>query len=283
MPEAVTTTHEHAAHPALQHHFENMEQQREAGTLGMWVFLVTEIMFFGGMFLAYTLYRYKYPDAFAAASNHLDIKLGAINTVVLIVSSFTMAMAVFSTQVGRRRSIDHFSDPDDGPGRWRFSVSKPSSIATKYNDHLIPGQLIPGHPFNPEVAKHGDTDPHKLHLPEGAIGQTCRDVLLDLFRDDRHARAAHDHRRGIMLVILIMAWRGKFSPEYHAPVEISGLVLALCRYRLDLSVSVAVSAGTALGRTLRTGYARRWRAFRLPILETVYWPARKYGRQTIDD
>ena len=57
---------------ALQHHFENMEQQREAGTLGMWVFLVTEIMFFGGMFLAYTLYRTKFPAAFASASNHLD-------------------------------------------------------------------------------------------------------------------------------------------------------------------------------------------------------------------
>src|SRR6185436_10862538 len=98
------TTAEVHGHRALQHHFENMEQQREAGTLGMWVFLVTEMMFFGGMFLAYTLYRYKYPAAFAAASNHLDIKLGAINTAVLIVSSFTMAMAVFSTQVGKRKN-----------------------------------------------------------------------------------------------------------------------------------------------------------------------------------
>src|SRR5512132_4009859 len=102
MPEGLATTHEHHAHPALQHHVENMEQQREAGTLGMWVFLVTEIMFFGGMFLACTLYRYNDPGAFAAASNHVDIKLGAINTVVLIVSSFTMAMAVFSTQIGKR-------------------------------------------------------------------------------------------------------------------------------------------------------------------------------------
>jgi cytochrome c oxidase subunit 3 len=91
------------ASSALQHHFENMEQQREAGTLGMWVFLVTEIMFFGGMFLAYTLYRAQYPAAFVSASNHLDITLGAVNTGVLIVSSFTMAMAVWSTQVGRNR------------------------------------------------------------------------------------------------------------------------------------------------------------------------------------
>src|ERR1700741_2080367 len=91
-------------HRALQHHFENMEQQREAGTLGMWVFLVAEIMFFGGMFLAYTLYRSKFPAGFASASNHLDITLGAVNTGVLILSSFTMAMAVYFTQVGRNRT-----------------------------------------------------------------------------------------------------------------------------------------------------------------------------------
>src|SRR5258706_13339872 len=102
MAEGLATTHEHPAHhAALQHHFENMEQQREAGTLGMWVFLVTEIMFFGGMFLAYTLYRYQYPVAVATASNHLDIRLGAINTGVLIVSSLTMAMAVYTTQIGK--------------------------------------------------------------------------------------------------------------------------------------------------------------------------------------
>src|SRR6266516_5759392 len=104
LAEGYVATEQTHSHPALQHHFENMEQQREAGTLGMWVFLVTEIMFFGGMFMAYTLYRYEYPEAFATASNHLDIKLGAINTVVLIFSSFTMAMAVFFTQVGKRRN-----------------------------------------------------------------------------------------------------------------------------------------------------------------------------------
>ncbi|MEO7971599.1 MAG: cytochrome c oxidase subunit 3, partial [bacterium] len=93
-----------ASHPALQHHFENLEQQREAASLGMWVFLVTEIMFFGGMFFAYTLYRTKYPAAFASASNHLSLPLGAINTAVLIFSSFTMALAVYSAQTGKRRN-----------------------------------------------------------------------------------------------------------------------------------------------------------------------------------
>src|SRR5438874_3734104 len=138
MTEGLATTHDAAAaHSALQHHFENMEQQREAGTLGMWVFLVTEIMFFGGMFLAYTIYRYKYPEAFAAASNHLDIRLGAINTVVLIVSSFTMAMAVFSTQVGKRRNSIIFLLMTFVLGATFLGI-KAVEYHDKYRDHLIP-------------------------------------------------------------------------------------------------------------------------------------------------
>src|SRR6476646_7133921 len=101
--EATTAAETHHGHPSLQHHFANMEQQREAGTLGMWVFLVTELMFFGGMFLAYSLYRSMYPASFASASTHLDLKLGALNTGVLILSSFTMALAVYFTQIGNRR------------------------------------------------------------------------------------------------------------------------------------------------------------------------------------
>src|SRR6187431_279973 len=94
--------HAHAHHPRLQHHFYNMDQQLEASTLGMWIFLVTEIMFFGGLFMAYIVYRAAYPDAWAAGSNHLNVPLGALNTAVLIISSLTMALAVRSAQVGSR-------------------------------------------------------------------------------------------------------------------------------------------------------------------------------------
>ena len=223
MPEVLTTTHEHAtAHRALQHHFENMEQQREAGTLGMWVFLVTEIMFFGGMFLAYTLYRYKYPEAFASASNHLDIRLGAINTVVLIVSSFTMAMAVFSTQVGKRRNsiICLLLTMVLGAA---FLGIKAVEYRDKYEDRLIPGQLIPGHPFTPEVAKPGDTDKHKLHLEPGATVKNV-ELFYWIYFAMTGMHALHMIiGLGIMTVILIMAVRRRFGPEYHAPVEISGL------------------------------------------------------------
>src|SRR5438270_2703719 len=85
-----------------------MEQQREAGTLGMWWFLLTEIMFFGGMFLAYTLYRHLYFDAFAAGSNVLNIWWGAFNTAVLIASSLTMALAVFHAQTGNNKKVVFF-------------------------------------------------------------------------------------------------------------------------------------------------------------------------------
>src|SRR5688572_11618693 len=91
-------SHPHPHHPKLQHHFDDMAQQAEASTLGMWVFLVTEIMFFGGLFMAYLVYRYKSPEGFAEASNHLNVIWGAANTVVLIVSSLTMAMAVRAAQ-----------------------------------------------------------------------------------------------------------------------------------------------------------------------------------------
>ena len=214
MPEGLATTHAHPAHPALQHHFENMEQQREAGTLGMWVFLVTEIMFFGGMFLAYTLYRYKYPEAFAAASNHLDIRLGAINTVVLIISSFTMAMAVFSTQIGKRRNSIIFIVMTMALGL-AFLVIKAFEYHSKYVDNLIPGTLIPGRPFNPNL--------HEMHWPAGvAPGNLQMFYVIYFAMTGMHAL----HMLiglGILTVILIMAWRGRFSPEYHAPVEISGL------------------------------------------------------------
>ena len=87
---------------ALAHQFDSLEQQTEASTLGMWVFLVTEVLFFGGLFATYAVYRAFYPAAFAAASHELDILLGGINTAVLITSSLTMALAVRSANAPGR-------------------------------------------------------------------------------------------------------------------------------------------------------------------------------------
>ena len=215
---------EHAEHhPALQHHFENMEQQREAGTLGMWVFLVTEIMFFGGMFLAYVLFRSFYPEAFAAASNHLDIRLGAINTGVLIVSSLTMALAVYNSQVGQRRLTIIFLVATMVLGL-AFLGIKGVEYREKYNDSLIPGKLIPARPFNPEVQKPGEPyDEHKIHLPPNASIRHV-EMFYWIYFALTGVHALHMIIGiGLLLFLIYSAARGRYSPEYHAPVEISGL------------------------------------------------------------
>lgn len=210
------------AHRALQHHFENMEQQREAGTLGMWVFLVTEIMFFGGMFLAYTLYRSKFPADFASASNHLDITLGAVNTGVLIVSSFTMAMAVYFTQTGKRRPQILCLVMTLVLGLTFLGI-KGVEYYSKYEDALVPGRLIPSRPFNPVVAQEGDHDPHKLHLlPRATVPHVEMFYWIYFAMTGMHAL----HMiigAGLLTFLIVFSVKGRFDPEYHSPVEVIGL------------------------------------------------------------
>lgn len=211
MAESLAIEHE-THHPGLQHHFENMDQQREAGTLGMWVFLVTEIMFFGGMFFAYTLYRSKYPLEFASASNHLDLTLGTVNTAVLILSSFTMALAVYSAQVGNRRNqiISLILTILLG---LTFLGIKAVEYYDKYRDHLIPGRLIPGNPFSPA----------DVHLLPGANPQKI-EMFYWIYFAMTGMHAIHMIIGvGVLSVILYFSARGKYGPEYHNPVEVSGL------------------------------------------------------------
>jgi cytochrome c oxidase subunit III len=196
-----------SAHSALQHHFDNMEQQREAGNLGMWLFLVQEVMFFGGLFLAYTLYRAQYPAAFAAASNHLNLTMGAINTVVLIVSSLTMALAVFYAQTGVRRAQVFFLIVTMLLGT-TFLVIKAIEYADKYRDHLIP---VAGMFKWEGELPHGVAEQHLqmfYWIYFAMTGLHALHMIIGL---------------GIMAWLVYHAWRGRFSPEYHAPVEISGL------------------------------------------------------------
>lgn len=98
-------THGHHGPEYLAHHFHNTEQQYDAGKLGIWIFLVTEVLFFSGLFVAYTLYRYHHPEIFSEASNYLDTAMGAINTIVLLFSSLTMAWAVRCAQIENRKGL----------------------------------------------------------------------------------------------------------------------------------------------------------------------------------
>lgn len=188
-------------HPALAHQFDNLEQQNEAASLGMWVFLLTEVLFFGGLFLVYTVYRHLYHDAFVAASHELDIALGAINTAVLIASSLTMALAVHAAQMGSRKLLAIFLIATIVLGGVFLGI-KATEYAHKFAEHHMPG---PGFQFEAKYFREAQiffalyfvmTGLHALHMIIGI---------------------------GIMLVMLWMATRGRFSPEYHAPIEVTGL------------------------------------------------------------
>ena len=128
----------HEEHPALMHHFDTLYQQRDAASFGMWVFLLTEIMFFGGLFCAYLIFRNLYHPAFVAASNTLDVTLGTINTAVLIGSSLTMAMAVWSAHMGKRMLLVLFLIATMGLGAIFLGI-KTVEYKSKWDESHIPG------------------------------------------------------------------------------------------------------------------------------------------------
>jgi cytochrome c oxidase subunit 3 len=178
-----------------------MEQQRDASSLGMWVFLVTEILFFGGLFLAYTVYRSEYARAFAEASRHLDITLGTFNTAVLIVSSLTMALAVFSASTGRRRALILFLIATMVLGGVFLGV-KAVEYGHKFHDHLVPG-------------------PH-FRFPGPYARQA--EIFYSLYFAMTGLHAAHMIIGiGILTVLVLQARKGRYGPDYYTPVEVSGL------------------------------------------------------------
>jgi cytochrome c oxidase subunit 3 len=191
----------HGGPPELQHHFDTMDQQREASSFGMWVFLVTEILFFGGLFTAYTVYRHQYPRAFAEASRHLDITLGTFNTVVLIISSLTMALAVWSAAVGRRKAIVVFLLLTMALGAVFLGV-KAVEYTHKFHDHLVPGP--------------------SFHFEGPHAGPA--EIFFSLYFTMTGLHAAHMIVGiGILTVLVLQARKGRYTPEYHNPVEVSGL------------------------------------------------------------
>jgi cytochrome c oxidase subunit III len=189
------------AESVVAHHFDTAEQQYEASQLGMWVFLVTEIMFFGGLFGAYTVYRSLYPDIFAEASTHMDITLGAINTAVLICSSLTMALAVRSAQLGKSSQIVWFLILTMILGSVFLGI-KGVEYHHKWVEHLIPG---------PNFSMEGSTAREAqilFSLYFAMTGMHAFHMIIGI---------------GLLTVIAVLAARGKFSPAYFSPVEISGL------------------------------------------------------------
>jgi cytochrome c oxidase subunit 3 len=191
--------------PALRVQFDTEAQQKDASALGMWIFLVTEIMFFGGMFAVYTIYRSWYPDVFAIASSSLNEIIGAVNTGVLLLSSFTMVMAVRAGQLGQQKMIVIFLILTLLFGGIFLGV-KAYEWNQKFEEHHIPGQAA----FHlagvlPQEQGHAQlffsiyfamTGLHALHMVIGV---------------------------GILLTLIVQARKGKFSASYYTPVDVAGL------------------------------------------------------------
>ncbi len=144
------------AEPIISHHYRTREQQDETAFIGMWLFLAQEIMFFGGLFVAYAVYRYMYPITWYEGSAHLNFPLGTFNTVVLLASSLTMAMCVYSTQVGKWKQQVTYLISTVLLGIVFLGV-KVIEYADKYNHGLMPGIN-----WNPDPGTF--TDPARTQL-----------------------------------------------------------------------------------------------------------------------
>jgi len=190
----------------LQHHFETLQQQKESSSLGMWVFIAQEVLFFGGLFATYTVYRAMYHDAFAAASHHLNVTLGAANTAVLICSSLTMAMAVHAAALGRRKQIVAWLLSTVLLGAIFLGV-KVVEYREKWELHLIPGPTFSAHALHLE----GDTASHAqiyYSLYFAMTGLHALHMIIGI---------------PIILGLAVLAWKGRYGPEWSTPVEMTGL------------------------------------------------------------
>jgi cytochrome c oxidase subunit III len=179
--------------------FDDAGQQKNAARLGMWTFISTEILFFGGLFLAYIVYRHFYFPDFAIAGRHTDLLFGTVNSIIILTSSLTMALAVYSAAENYRRSVVRWLLATIVLGG-AFLVVKGFEYHKDIADHLVPGAN-----FNPAIPLHGQiffwlywtmTGLHAIHLLIGI---------------------------GVLTVLMFPARRGKFSSLYYTPLELAGL------------------------------------------------------------
>ena len=196
--------HGHGHHPALAHHFFDMQQQHEACKLGLWLFLVTEILLFGGLFCFYAIYRAWYPEMFTGANEMLDWRLGALNTLVLIASSVTVALAIRYIQLNRKGlSAVYLLATILFAGA--FLVVKYFEYSHKFHLGLLPGKFF------------SCTDPELLTVANPHIFFGAYFAMTGL-----HGL----HVLGGMAFLSWVLWRvmqGAYGSTYYTPVELGGL------------------------------------------------------------
>ena len=210
-------THAHEnGHSLLHHHFDDMEQQRECNSLGMWSFLATEIMMFGGLFFAYSLYRWLYQGAFHQGSEHLNTMLGTANTFVLLFSSLTMALAVHAASTKNREKLVLFLCLTFVLGA-AFMGIKAVEWTADYSEGLIPA-----------VRWTFYDEPQNRHFVDALTAQGLNPdhvkMYFVLYFCMTGLHAIHMIvGLGIVGTVIWMAWKGKFTNGNDQPVEIVGL------------------------------------------------------------
>lgn len=196
-------------HP-LEEHFRDFEHQGETARLGMWLFLATEVMFFGALFLTLSVYRYQYAEAFERASQRLNWQIGGINTLVLLVSSLTMVLAVHFARLGERRSLILNLLLTAGLGMI-FLVLKAIEYYIDYRENLIPGWR-----FEPSdwIGQGG--------LSPDQVAQVQLFLIMYFVMTAIHAVHL---TIGITIVLILaaLAARGRFTSEYYTPIDVTGL------------------------------------------------------------
>ena len=195
---------EHSHPQGLVHHFDDLVQQKEASVLGMWGFLITEILFFGGLITSYIVLRSLYPDVFLYGSHQLDWKLGGLNTLVLLISSLTMAFAVYNAHEGDQKAVFRYLILTIFFGSI-FLVVKYFEYKSKVDHHLIPGTS--SFTFNP-----AEVDPANAQ------------IFFFLYFAMTGVHALH-----MIVGIGFVAWiaakvrKGAYTKDYYNPVEMTGL------------------------------------------------------------
>jgi cytochrome c oxidase subunit III len=196
----------HGASPALRHQFDELEQQYDASTFGMWVFLATEILFFGGIFTAYIMYRSMYYSGFVAGSHGLEGDFGAAMTFILLASSFTMAMSVHAARAGRRVMLIILLLVTIFLGIVFLAIK-----FTEYS-HKWHEQMVPGLNFHPSLEELG-----------GAPG-TAVELFMCFYFFMTGLHALHMIIGiGLLSVMTILTWRGKVKRDNYDKIEVSGL------------------------------------------------------------
>lgn len=220
--------HSHPAH--LAHQFEHPEQQRQSSTLGMWLFLITEVMFFGGLFCGYTIYRWQFPEAWVVGSHLLDMFWGGFNTIVLLVSSLTMVLAVWSAQTNKRKACAFWIIATMVLG-FVFLGVKVIEYSSKIEHHLVPNASFH---FDPEHVEHYiSVKPwaaflyvagHQFKEALSVVNPDHVKLFYSLYFTMTGLHAIHMIiGEGIMAVMLWMCLKGRFNSDYYNPLEVSGL------------------------------------------------------------